>query len=109
VQLNDFYHKTCREGVIAMSAAKKQSMLIITSRCSGWLPAAFLAVAMTIISADHHGNCASPVQYFKEHVSKRADRHSRALLLSDWESCAGWTQVSSPEKIPDRPSGGGRE
>ncbi len=36
-QLSDFYHKTYREGVIAMSAAKKQSMFIITLRSSGLL------------------------------------------------------------------------
>jgi hypothetical protein len=38
----------------------KQSMFIITFRFSGLLPAAFRAVAMTIISADYHSNCLSP-------------------------------------------------
>jgi hypothetical protein len=42
----------------------KQSMFIITLRFSGLLPAAFRAVAMTIISADHHSNCVSPDEVF---------------------------------------------
>jgi hypothetical protein len=40
-----------------------QSMFIITLRFSGLLPAAFRAVAMTIISADHHSNCLSPISF----------------------------------------------
>jgi hypothetical protein len=45
----------------------------------------------------------------KNIFSKKAGRHSQARPLSAWESCAGWTQVSSPDKILDRPFWGGRE
>jgi hypothetical protein len=58
---DDFYRKTYKTGRHCEAATPtKQSMFIITLRSSGWLPAAFRAVAMTIIFADHHSNCASP-------------------------------------------------
>jgi hypothetical protein len=58
--LGDFYHKM-RKAARHCEAAQptKQSMHITLLSASGWLPAAFRAVAMTIISADHHSTCLS--------------------------------------------------
>jgi hypothetical protein len=39
---------------------------------SGLLPAAFLAVAMTIISADHRSDCVSPEGALPHHFIKTA-------------------------------------
>jgi hypothetical protein len=47
--LGDFHHKMCKTGRHCEAAQPtKQSMFIIALRSSGLLPAAFLAVAMTM-------------------------------------------------------------
>jgi hypothetical protein len=61
MHLDDFHHKMRKTGRHCASAQPtKQSRPITILSASGLLPAAFRSVAMTIISADHHGTCVSP-------------------------------------------------
>jgi hypothetical protein len=61
-QLSDFHHKMRKTGRHCEAAQPtKQSMFIIALRSSGLLPAAFRAVAMTIIYDNCHRSCVSPV------------------------------------------------
>jgi hypothetical protein len=59
--LDDFHHKMRKTGRhCAAVQPTRQSMHLTLLSASGWLPAAFRAVAMTIIAADRHTSCASP-------------------------------------------------
>jgi hypothetical protein len=82
-RLGDFHHKM-REtgGHCALAQPTKQSMfIIITLRSSGGLPAAFRAVTMTIISADHHTSCVSPVFISCHPMILMRDLAASCLLL----------------------------